>query len=906
MTDRIFNVDFNFLENCNYNASTVNKEIALPLQEPIIVMQQLGQEQYYNDIFTIQAHITYAGANVESGTVDFYYINSNDYQTTENKINTEPINVDQDGHATISFIPYHDCIVVAKYTGDPYFANTEATMELTLNPIPTQISFNNTPPYFVNPKDDIKLDVTVQDVRDPEHPKNIDYGVVTFLHYDVFDMNNPRDGEEHVIGNPTYLIDGQSSINYVPVQKEGESNSHYNVELIRAIYNWQQDLYGVNWHKYYHMDSTYTAIALLKPNNININIIKRNDNNEDVELDIENGLFVGSNEDDIVLTFTITDENNEEIIFDENAKLRVNVRGYDNNYEIPTMYAQYISSNHQFECHVNNLRNGIYYAYGVAIDNTGKYLGDNNQVIITDDEGNDYDNITNVDGKQIKNKIYLQSNETQHLYFQIKAVEQNYNIEFAHDEDYVILEHQEPLSIRVNFDSNDISFYDALDGQTCYIKCATLNQTYTTVIQRHDQDLYAIFNISEIKTDNNDNEYLEYNIPINLENSNDYIFYAYINTIEYRSQKYLTKYSDSLTIKVRHNPKLTLSVVPQNSTYPGSVRYTLVGENIYQETIPILLTVDDINETYEINLSQEENIAYGYINNLLPMNDPGHLIRAETDKYNHLMAQQTTGAINKGTLVFDLNAYNNEIITSRDTSVVLGITELNNNNIKDEEIFTKTNDTIDNINITFTKDNIQMQTTNTSEQMTDTYLNLVSNVNLCDDGLWNINVRYNGNDLYDTVSQNLQIMATRYTPFFTYKRNEYQLACQITNYANVHNNERILVVATFKHTNEDYFRIINITDTNGYCVFEIPENISNMEWNNNYPNFTIEIDPHLNVFDSSFESYFNDETDYIDPNADIEGLYNQYQNNYELCLFTGYEQTIDTGNINNIIDQIEE
>ena len=908
MTDRTFNVDFNFLENCNYNASTTNKDINLPLQKPIVTVQQIGQERYYGDTFTIQAHITYGSDNVTNGVVDFYYINNDDYQTIRHKINTEPINIDRDGHANISFIPYKNCTIIAEYDGNPYFDVAEGSEELILNPAPTEIKFNNTPPYFVNPQDDVKLDVTVNDIRDNEHPQPIDYGIVTFLHYDIFDMNKPMDGQEHVIGNPTYLIDGQSSINYVPVQKDYESASHYNVELIRAIYNWQPNIYGVNWHKYYHMDSTYTAIALLKPNNININIIKRNSNNEDVELPIENGLFVGTNQDDIVLTFVITDENNDEIIFDNDAKLRINICGYDNDYEIQPMYAQYIASHHQFECHINsNLRSGIYYAYGVAIDNENKYLGDNNQIIITDDEGNTQENITNVDGKRIKNKIYLQSSETQHLYFQIKATEQNYNISFADEEDYIILEQQDALNVRINFTSAVANFGDILDGEICYIKCATLNQTYNTIIQQDEQGPYAIFDIIEKKEDENHNEYLEYNVPINIENNNDYIFYAYINTIVKDGQKYETKYSDPLIIKVRHNPRLTLSITPINSTYPGKVRYTLVGENIYQETLPITLTVDDDpNKIYEISLSQEDNIAFGYINDLLPMDDPGHIIRAETNKYNHLMTQQTTGTINKGTLFFNLNTYNNEIITSRNTNVIFGITEINNNTIKDSEIFTKSNEQINNISITFTKDNIEMQTVNISEQMTEHYLNLISNVNLCDDGLWNININYNGNSLYSTISQELDIVATRYTPAFKYTRSEYQLACQITNHANVHNNEKVLVVATFKHTDEDYFRVINITDNNGYCILEIPEEISNMEWTTNYADFTIEINPHLNVFETSFENYFNEPTDYINEDADIDGLYEQYQNNYELCLFTGYEHTTDDNNINNIIDIIEE
>ncbi len=906
MTDRIFNVDFNFLENCNYNASAITKDINMPLQKPTVTVQQIGTEKYYGDTLTFEAHIAYESQTITYGVVNFYYINSDDYQTVRHQINTEPIDVDQRGNACISFIPYRSCKVIAEYDGNPYFDVAEGNEEIILYPIPTEIKFKNSPTYFVNPEDSIKLDVIVNDIRNPETPIPIDYGLVTFMHYDVFDINNPRDGQEHVIGNPTYLIDGKSSINYSPVQKPWESDNIYNIELIRAVYNYQNNLYGVDWRKYYHMDSTYVAIALLKPNNININIIKM-DNDGDHEMIVEEGVFVGTNEDNIVLTFTITDDNNDEICFEEDAKLRVYIQGYDNDNEIIPRYAQYSVDRQRFECPINNLQSGTYYAYGVAIDNNNKYLGDNNLVIITDEEGNEPQNITNVDGKNIKNKIYLQSSESQHIYFQIKAEEKAYEIAFTNEEEYVILERQQPLSITARLTApNDPDFNNIIRGETCYFNCATLNQTYSSIIQEDNDGLYATFNIIE-EIDNNGHTEYQYNIPLNLENSHDYIFYAYINTTIKDLKKYAMHYSEPLIIKVRHNPKLILSVVPINSTYPGKIKYTLIGENIYQETIPITLTVDDENPI-ELSLSQEENIAIGYIGNLLPMASPGHIIKASTPYYNNLSVETPTQEITKGTLSFDLNSYSNDIITSRNTNVIFGVTESNGNDIKDQEVFNKNSqEIVSNLDILFSKDNASSTTINMSEQMTDTYLNLISNVNLCDDGIWTIDIRYDGNELYNANSSEMTINAIRYTPFFQYRRNSYQLFCQITNNENVHNEERVLIVATFMHNNEDYFRLIGITNTDGSCVLEIPEDISTMEWNNIYSDFTIEVNPHLNVFSAPFESFFDDNRDYIVCSSeDIEALYEQYQDNYELCLFTGYEESIDTNNINNINDIEEE
>ena len=86
MTDRIFDVDIKFLENCNYNASAINKSVNLPLQKPTVTMltpiniSHNGNVFYYGDIVEIEAKIAYHNKKVSNGYVNFFYINENDYQ----------------------------------------------------------------------------------------------------------------------------------------------------------------------------------------------------------------------------------------------------------------------------------------------------------------------------------------------------------------------------------------------------------------------------------------------------------------------------------------------------------------------------------------------------------------------------------------------------------------------------------------------------------------------------------------------------------------------------------------------------------------------------------------------------------------------------------------------------------
>ncbi len=893
MNERTLNVNFNFLENCNYNSSNIQREIVIPLQTPTVTVRIKNEGLiYYNDIVELEATIEYNDQPV-SGYVNFFYMNDGDIQ--EYKINDDAVPIDQYGNARIRFTPTKNCIIKASYIGSTYFESAESdySNSIILNKIPTKIEFKSIPPYFVDPKDDVQLKVTVNDVRDRNNPVPVEYGVVTFLHYDTFDIDLPVDGQEHVIGNPVYLINGEASIKYSPVQNESESDSIYNIELIRAVYNYDNSLYGVNW-KYYQMHSAYISIARLHPNNININIGKEEDG-EIVQLPNDDGVFIATNEDVIVVTFEIP-----EYHFSNDSCIQVYIQG-----EERPRYAYY--DGEYFKCYINNLKNGIYSVYGIVIDANNTYLKttDGTPITITNEVGQDY---------TIENQIYLQAMESQRLYFQIATKQDDYTIEFE-DSDYVIIDNN-ALSIKVllSATTDEEVFNLLLKNEKCYFYCTTLGQTYESIIKEENGQLYAELDIIEEVSylDENDEEQtrLQYNIP--MQTMNDYIFYAYIQTKEYNKEyngetitrQYQKINTDLLTIKVRDNFNLVLDVKVRHSTYPGQIKYEIAGANFFRDNIYVDLKEGNNIIKSSLFMNQQNNIIAGYIDNI---QCGEHTLQAHTHAPYSFRTNTETYSIGKATLNASLNYYNYEVNVGRNISIIFGLEEETNAPIDLNDI------DINDFNISITKDSIvnNQMIVRELRNMTDNYINIICDANVCDDGEWSIDFDYAGNEYYMPFSQSFSIAAYRYPALFDYTMaiNTGSVVCHISFEENQHNNEYVLVLGSFTDEN-DIIDIVNITDSMGTCSFSKLSSQSTLDWQQ-YDDFEIAIDPKggllalwqtcTDVEDAKdkFEDYFDDYNIQCSE-GDIENLYYQFKNNYELCLFTGYEATSDTYKQSNI------
>lgn len=890
MSDRLFDVNLKFLENCNYNESSIDKEIALPLQSPIMHvtyknMNTPGRSSglvYYNDKIELNANVTYQVDNEMMsvpGNVIFYYINNDDPTQTKHQINTDPISVDYEGNAKAIFMPHKSCVIIAEYDGQPYYGivtNEDNPTYIELNKIPTKVVFDNFPPYFVKPEEDIQLGVTVTNELDDQI---IDYGIVTFLHYNTYNS-----GEERVIGNPTYLIDGKSYIHYSPEQLE-DTQSSYNIELIRAVYNYNNNLYGVDW-KYYDMSDDYTSIAILRANTLNINMQKREGNNY-VNLSAnEDGLLLAYNTDMICLCFTITDENNNEIVFKNTDTITVYVHNYDTN-EQRTLSAQYNTSEGNFICILNDLSFGTYAAYGTVIDANGEYVQFyDGQKITTSNTGNDIND----------NDLFLNSTESPHIYFKVEPEESNYNITLTATNNNVILNttkvlNKNVLKAMITDNNNNYSSNDALllTGKTCYFYSPTTRQTYKGTIKNQNNQLYG-----------------QLNQNITLNDVNDYIFYAYLPTATYTAQNgnntltktYKQKYSNDITIKARYKPQLLLTVSSINDTYPGRVKYALTCNGIYNvETINVDLLLN--NQTYEsFVFTEKQNQATGYIDNIEPGNN---IIKAHitTSIYNSVYSDQHNVEITKGSLSPSVNQYSQNLITTRNTNILFGLQEVHNLNIDLNKINTSK------FNIQLTKDECTQNITNLIfEQANSQYISIKGNINLCDDGIWTVNFAYNddNNIYYNSCNDTFSINATRYSPSFEYQQNvNKDTICKIISAdTETHNNEYVLIKATFMNEDEEEIKIINICDNNGNFTIQRPTQITSpAEWAT-YDNFNIEINPHdnlMSVFKASnasnvvtnFKNHFNAYNIQCTDN-EIRYLYTQFINNLSLSLFVGYKQ----------------
>lgn len=890
MTDRIFDVNINFLENCNYNASTTNKNINLPLQKPIVTMltpiniSHNGNVFYYGDIIEIETKITYDEQKVTNGYVDFFYINEDDHQGIEHQINDEPVPVDENGNARARFIPYKDCTIIAKYNGEPYFDTAESNLsqKITLTSIPARLEFTKVPPYYVDPKDDIELEVSVFDHND----NPIEYGIVTFLYYDIFE-DNSGDGQEKVIGNPVYLIDGKATINYIPIQyKDFESNSHYNIELIRAIYNYDNNLYGVPWRKYYTSPSAYNSIALLKQNNLNIYFGKEV-NGELLPLDIEDGIYVATNEDIITITFQIPG-----YTFSTDSKIRV----YLDNSSIP-YYADYVEVKNEnnevidgyFKCTISGISDGIHYVYGVAEDDNQPYLKtkDGEYITITHIANEDYD---------INDQIYLQSTESQRIYFNVTTKESDYDICFETNEEYIIINNEQPYKVKVLLSNDNDSLFNAiLKGNKCYFECPIIGQTYESIIKEQNNQLYAELEIID--------DELQYKIPIS--SIYDYTFYAYLKTDTYTKtiegqtysrtiNKHITEHP--LVIKVRNNPQINLSMYVVDNTYPGKIHYTLTGQNLYRDNIVVDLKEDDSKVQYQPILNQQQTRISGDISDI----ECGeHSLQAFIGSPYNIQSDKKIYEISKSGLNISLNYYNNEIITSRNTSLIFGLETENNLPIKAEDL------NINRFTAMISKDNIQEPITlRTMENLTSTYVNLIGDASIYDDGVWNICIEYNDDNHYTHTLQEFTITATRYEASFdcTLNANDGSITYQIMGDDNTqpHNGEYVLVFSQFTNANDDTITIISITNTQGICIVENPL-LAIPDWQQ-YDDCMVQINPKNNlintwktcttdndIINAFYNAYPNYEIQCTD--NDIINLYHQYVNNNKTCLFVGYDQT---------------
>lgn len=688
MTDRTIPTTITYEENCDYKASTITRDVTLPLQT-VEVIATLSNPQYedrihesqyndfyYNDKVDIIVSIVDNSKSVTTGSVDIYYIEDNSFDKTlsnNNKINNVPLLVNSEGKVYLKYQPHHSGTVIVKYYGEPYYQNNESDpISIQLKTIPVSVEFTSEQPNLTYIEDDVTLKAKVRDT----YNNPVEYGILTFLSYQYHNIESANDGEEKVIGNPVMLDEnGEGVIYYSPLQLFNKQKlSYYNtdlmtpeeinnakvltvtqdnyaqikkqyvlpndfanktlpqkmyattydndvnivnksIELIRAVYNYDNNLYGVKW-KYYDSHSDWSNIAILLPGSLTAHAIKLvNDNDrifaQPLSAKFDNFLHLQENEH-CILKAKLLNIYGEEVDFSNSDDIKVTFHidgtqvlinsdtseNFENNYSyIPyhttidgVFETQFYGETNVFIANItNNLLPGNYTIYA-SIDATTY----NGGATLVDKIGFEAD---------ITNTEYFQAAQSEKFYITVDPQQLN-NSKIS----ITLQQNTVPSNIGINEKINKNTIKANITcplvnesifiGKKCYFFVTKQNKQYEATITYVNDKLEAT-----LPTD------------ISFEKVEDYVIYAYLPSGIYisndKSVEIPTIYSNTKMISARYNlvPEIT-GIIETQLMYPGSVTFDVVVDNIFNENVPIKVQVKDSNA----------NIIYSYTTNFTKAN----------------------------------------------------------------------------------------------------------------------------------------------------------------------------------------------------------------------------------------------------------------------------------------------
>lgn len=510
MPTRQLTTEVTFLENCEYLSSTITRKLEVPQTEVTVTLtldnltHTTGGKNYFTDVLRCTAYVTIKNTTtpVQTGRIEFYYKPANSSvvqplnQETNNQLNNQGITIIDIKPKTAG-----DIIAVYKDDNQNYVHLDEAKISTELRDIPTKIYFTKAPPFLTNVDDEVKLEVKVIDVLG----QPVSYGVVTFLHYIERneDINDPNKRIERVIGNPVLVEDGIAKIKYIPVQTDSDlepesldinGETRY-VEYIRAVYNYDNDLYGLKW-RYYAQSSAWTSVALYKRNSITIGIKNCNTNAD---------LTYQKNESDTVVIQSILkdkDGNNIILTKDDNIDITFHIEG---THKHPTKnprpdvldefsYIEYKKKD--VKVNKNNVNNGIYPITLPKLlpGNYTIYASTNYQNTITDSENNKVtyiDGNTPKEGEILNNQYYDKIENSNVILLTINYDAENYNITASGAQTFKINNLITTKGIINNLSNKSLNI---LNDQPCYFHIPKLNKTYPGTLTKQENTLVGTVN----------------------------------------------------------------------------------------------------------------------------------------------------------------------------------------------------------------------------------------------------------------------------------------------------------------------------------------------------------------------------------------------------------------------------
>lgn len=944
----------------NIAVTTPNNNNRINTQNPNIF--------YYNDLLDIT--ITIVGNNVKHGIVDIYYIeddSNNKELSNDNKITITPLKVNNEGKVYLRYHPHKSGEIIVIYDGTPYYHIAEKRYQIALRKIPTYINFLTEQPVLTDIEDDVELKVQVKDIYD----NPVQYGNVTFLNEKYHNINHASDGTERVIGNPIMLDEqGIGTIHYSPIQlfnkqklfytddeaiddnydfktievndknylqlkkyytfpndfnnnqlpismavgnTEGYNIANDSIELIKCVYNYDNQLYGVNW-KYYESHSDYTNIAILLPDTLTIQANRLIDNNKNIYLqpltaESDNFLHLNIGEH-CILKAKLLDIYGDVVSFDENVDILFQVTGTQ---------VIYTNENYEYVPYKKNIVGKFYKNYyrdeNIFIGDLTDSLPLGNytvQAFLEPQSYNATEVIVNKFGDEdITNEGHFQQAISPKLFITVNPIKGN----------------AKNLKINLHIDNlkSTIGINESIAGQDII---ATIEHSLNNNFHFTDTDLLNAgkFYISNTNT--------RYNATIKDKNvctlgdnslsfttPNDYYLYFYIAEGTYRytddndKVQFIslpTTYSNAVIISVRDTLEPQIYIDNISDIYPGNINYRVNIDNIFDEH-----TVGNITITKNNNIIRQHTYTFTSLDN----NFTDTLNNLSTGEYtinvviDNGVTKSKNFTINKASLL-QSNDVINTVLTHPNQNIMIMLQSSNNflTELTGEfQGFLKFNNNITQCNIK----NIQNDEETTNININDNIGYITLETPIYETGLYHICVTYSGDDNFNALDKtwNIEFNAVSSKGDIKASYDDDNLQIQLISENGQHNGQYILGEMTFSDYsgNKKYLPIIfnadgtvtinRFTQSNyewqQYYMIEIRLNPQNTDIINILKNANSPSDALINYYQS------NDNFTEIQCDEDIQiaaaMLKAQLNATNDIMLFTTYNKQTIIGEVDGTI-----
>ena len=723
-TEKKVLTNITFQENCEYESSSFSTKIDVPTQLvdiSISIINRDGENDtfYYDDLLEVQAEVKQGNDKyIKVGRVEFYFIDEYGHEELINKEITSndkyTCSLNAQGTTSLLFKPTQQGQIYAKYidyNGFYIAPNPSEKKNIILKERPVNIEFTEVPPFLTDVNEEITLTAKVTDAKDPDN-RTIQYGTVTFLHYMVKDDIDPANKRvPKIIGNPVQVIDGEATINYIPVQTDDDEKWEYTeaeimtnddntkryVEYIAASYNYSgkyidADKEEYKW-KYYDSKTVWGGIAVCARDSLTINPLPlSSEDNIGIHMEGETGIYTCKEADNITLTAVLKDKYDKQITFnDHSGVVTFHVKGGHAHPKVNHVvdilsstytdaYAETIKDFNFMKIEENvgaDFENDIFYKTLSLLP--GFYTITATATVQSDLNG------TNDD--YMDDRMYAEVHESNTIYVYVSYNDVSYNINLSHDTG--VVKTQEPLNNLQGIVTNITDKQkNILNNMTCYFYVSELNKTYRGVLKKEGNQLIG-----------RPSEQIIFDVPRN------YHIYMYIPEGVYTDDINMTLHSDitssdkefndfylplimknPITIQARNNFDLILSGHIDDFTLTYNIEAKFLSEDItvrleaadiyssqwsvLEDNITIYKQSPFIVGEYKFNNGSEYRVRVIY-NNDNDITSNEMLIEVQKDKLNQVLlesSKNTLATINNTVGVF--------------LSCDVDIERINQNNIK--------------------------------------------------------------------------------------------------------------------------------------------------------------------------------------------------------------------------------